>query len=80
MGWDGIDAYKAALAGWSTRTIEDLPFRHHRKEGERDGARRWRGPLRVGLVLHGLSVLVPRGAGPAPGPKSPPRWRWFPPT
>jgi glycosyltransferase involved in cell wall biosynthesis len=40
MGWDGIDAYKAALAGWSTRTIEDLPFRHHRKEGERDGARR----------------------------------------
>jgi poly-beta-1,6-N-acetyl-D-glucosamine synthase len=40
MGWDGIDAYKALLAGWSTRTIEDLPFRHHRLEGERDGARR----------------------------------------
>jgi biofilm PGA synthesis N-glycosyltransferase PgaC len=40
MGWDGIDAYKAALAGWSTKTIEDLQFRHHRKEGERDGARR----------------------------------------
>lgn len=40
MGWDGIDVYKAGLAGWETRTLTDLPFRHHRREGERDGARR----------------------------------------
>ena len=40
MGWDGIDVYKAALAGWRTRTLADLRFDHHRREGERDGARR----------------------------------------
>jgi glycosyltransferase involved in cell wall biosynthesis len=40
MGWDGIDALKAGLAGWKTRTLVDLPFFHHRAEGERDGARR----------------------------------------
>lgn len=39
MGWDGIDQLKAELRGWTTRTIVDLPFRHHRAEGERDGAR-----------------------------------------
>jgi biofilm PGA synthesis N-glycosyltransferase PgaC len=43
MGWDGIDALKAAVAGWKTRTLLDLPFRHHRREGERDGRRAaWR--------------------------------------
>lgn len=40
MGWDGIDVYKAALAGWRARTLVDLRFDHHRREGERDGARR----------------------------------------
>lgn len=40
MGWDGIDEIKANLRGWTTRTIVDLPFRHHRVEGERDGAAR----------------------------------------
>jgi hypothetical protein len=39
MGWDGIDALKANLAGWETRLLDDLPFRHHRAEGERDGSR-----------------------------------------
>jgi biofilm PGA synthesis N-glycosyltransferase PgaC len=38
IGWDTVDAVKAALAGWRTRTLGDLPFRHHRPEGERDGA------------------------------------------
>lgn len=40
MGWDGIDAVKAAMHGWTTRTLPDLPFQHHRREGDRDGARR----------------------------------------
>jgi glycosyltransferase involved in cell wall biosynthesis len=40
MGWDGIDALKAELKGWQTRTITDLPFRHHRVEGGRDASRR----------------------------------------
>ncbi|HEV3477929.1 MAG TPA: glycosyltransferase family 2 protein [Gaiellaceae bacterium] len=40
MGWDGVDELKANLRGWSTRTLADVPFRHHRREGERDGARR----------------------------------------
>jgi biofilm PGA synthesis N-glycosyltransferase PgaC len=40
MGWDGIDAVKAAMAGWRTRTLPHLPFHHHRTEGEREGERR----------------------------------------
>jgi asparagine synthase (glutamine-hydrolysing) len=37
MGWDGIDELKARLSGWTTRTLVELPFRHHRSEGARDG-------------------------------------------
>ena len=40
MGWDGIDQIKANMHGWTTRTLTDLPFRHHRREGERDGSRK----------------------------------------
>jgi glycosyltransferase involved in cell wall biosynthesis len=40
MGWDGIDRLKANMRGWRTGTLVSLPFQHHRKEGERDGARR----------------------------------------
>jgi glycosyltransferase involved in cell wall biosynthesis len=40
QGWDEIDSIKAQLAGWSARTLVDLPFRHHRPEGARDGGRR----------------------------------------
>ena len=39
LGWDGIDEIKAALRGWRTRTLLDLPFYHHRREGEREGPR-----------------------------------------
>jgi glycosyltransferase involved in cell wall biosynthesis len=39
MGWDGIDALKAGLAGWETRIVTGLHFRHYRIEGERDGRR-----------------------------------------
>jgi biofilm PGA synthesis N-glycosyltransferase PgaC len=37
VGWDGIDVVKANLRGWRTATFLDLPFYHHRREGERDG-------------------------------------------
>jgi glycosyltransferase involved in cell wall biosynthesis len=39
MGWDGIDAVKAHLRGWSTRTFPDFAYRHHRVMGARDGTR-----------------------------------------
>jgi hypothetical protein len=40
MGWDGIDVLRATMRGWETATLPDLTFRHHRREGERDGRRR----------------------------------------
>ncbi len=39
LGWDVVDEIQARLRGWSTRSVADLPFRHHRRVGERDGAR-----------------------------------------
>jgi poly-beta-1,6-N-acetyl-D-glucosamine synthase len=39
LGWDGIDELKANARGWHTAAFTDLPFYHHRREGERDGAR-----------------------------------------
>lgn len=38
LGWDGVDEFKANARGWVTRVLVDVPFRHHRVEGERDGA------------------------------------------
>src|SRR5262245_30612671 len=35
-GWDGIDQLQARARGWRTRTFNELPFRHHRAEGEHD--------------------------------------------
>lgn len=40
FGWDTIDELKAQLRGWSTRTIADIPFFHHRATGARDGNKR----------------------------------------
>jgi glycosyltransferase involved in cell wall biosynthesis len=37
-GWDGIDQLKARARGWETKTLTDLPFRHHRIEGSEDGS------------------------------------------
>lgn len=37
VGWDGIDELKANVRGWRTAIVHDLPFRHHRFVGERDG-------------------------------------------
>jgi glycosyltransferase involved in cell wall biosynthesis len=43
MGWDSIDLFKAHVKGWKTAAFLDLPFKHHRTEGSRDGptAARW---------------------------------------
>ena len=41
VAWDGIDEFKANARGWRTEAFENLPFRHHRREGERDGTT-WR--------------------------------------
>jgi biofilm PGA synthesis N-glycosyltransferase PgaC len=51
MGWDGIDEVRAHLRGWTTRTLAELRFRHHRLEGERDG-RRWRAWAARGRASH----------------------------
>ncbi len=39
MGWDSLDLMKANMTGWRTEVVPDLPFRHHRAEGKRDGSR-----------------------------------------
>lgn len=51
MGWDGIDELKANVRGWETAAFLDLPFRHHRREGERDGSR-WRAWRSQGEIAH----------------------------
>jgi glycosyltransferase involved in cell wall biosynthesis len=53
VAWDGLDEFKANAHGWRTITFEDLPFRHHRREGERDGSA-WRARLNQGLAAHYL--------------------------
>lgn len=50
LGWDGTDEFKANARGWTTRTLVDLPFHHHRAEGERDGA--WRSRVEQGRIAH----------------------------
>jgi biofilm PGA synthesis N-glycosyltransferase PgaC len=39
MGWDGLDEVRVGLRGYRTRTIVDVPFRHHRPEGGRERGR-----------------------------------------
>jgi glycosyltransferase involved in cell wall biosynthesis len=39
VGWDGIDEIQAQLAGYTTGTMLDLPFEHHRPEGLRESSR-----------------------------------------
>jgi glycosyltransferase involved in cell wall biosynthesis len=40
MGWDGLDQLRAATRGWKVGRVPGLQFRHHRREGARDGSRR----------------------------------------
>jgi glycosyltransferase involved in cell wall biosynthesis len=58
LGWDGIDEAKARARGWRTRTLVDLGFRHHRREGERDASRfhRW---AEVGRSAHYMGYRIP---------------------
>jgi N-acetylglucosaminyl-diphospho-decaprenol L-rhamnosyltransferase len=51
MAWDGIDEMRANAAGWRTGVILDLPFRHHRPEGVRDGSAR-RARMAQGRAAH----------------------------
>jgi len=50
LGWDGIDEFKANARGWRTHIVRELEFRHHRKEGERDGG--WRSRVEQGQFAH----------------------------
>ncbi len=62
-GWDGIDEVKAAVRGWQTTTFADLPFRHHRRVGTRDGRRsvHWRDQGRAAHYIgYRFSYLVMR--------------------
>lgn len=54
MGWDGIDVVKARTYGWRTATLRELPFYHHRREGERDGSRwaAWTAQGRAARHMH----------------------------
>lgn len=50
MGWDGIDELKAAIKGWRTTTVAEVPFFHHRGLGEREPRlAKW---LRQGEMAH----------------------------
>lgn len=64
LGWDGIDEFRANARGWSTRTITDLPFHHHRPEGSRDGS--WHSRVEQGRAAHYMgyrpSYLLMRAA------------------
>jgi hypothetical protein len=54
MGWDGIDEVQANARGWRTGTLTDLPFRHHRREGEREAHRRavWTAEGEIAHYMH----------------------------
>jgi glycosyltransferase involved in cell wall biosynthesis len=53
VGWDGLDEFRANARGWQTTAFEDLPFRHHRREGERDGTP-WAARRNQGNAAHYL--------------------------
>jgi glycosyltransferase involved in cell wall biosynthesis len=53
VAWDGVDEFKANSRGWRTAAFEELPFRHHRREGERDGTA-WRARRNQGNAAYYL--------------------------
>ena len=64
FGWDTIDELKAQLHGWSTRTIAEIGFFHHRTTGARDGSRRnWEAQGQLAWYLqYRLPYLLARTA------------------
>jgi glycosyltransferase involved in cell wall biosynthesis len=67
MGWDGIDVLRAQARGWRTATFPDLPFRHHRGEGGREGRfAAWSARGRAAYYMHYRpAFLVLRALGHA---------------
>ena len=75
LGWDGLDELQATVRGWRTATLLDLPFRHHRRVGERDGQRRvfWEAEgrlahymgYRVGYLMARVAYRAVRERDPA---------------
>lgn len=53
VAWDGVDEFKANSRGWRTKAFEELHFRHHRREGERDG-NAWRAYRNLGEAAYYL--------------------------
>jgi len=53
VAWDGVDEFKANARGWRTVAFEELPFRHHRREGQRDGSA-WRARANQGDAAYYL--------------------------
>ena len=58
VAWDGVDEFKANSRGWRTATFEELPFRHHRREGERDGTP-WKARRNQGHAAYYLGYRFP---------------------
>jgi hypothetical protein len=64
-GWDEIDSIKAQIRGWRVRTLPELPFRHHRSVGTRDGPRgkQWAAQGRTARFMgYRFSYLLVRAA------------------
>ncbi len=57
IAWDGVDEFKANARGWRTAAFEDIPFRHHRREGARDGGA-WRARANQGAAAHYLGYRL----------------------
>ena len=56
MGWDGIDELKARVAGWTTRSLDDVPFKHYRPLGARE--RRWDKWIGQGRAAHYMGYRI----------------------
>ncbi len=79
MGWDTVDELEAQLKGWTTRSVANIPFKHHRATGERDGGNRSWESQGVLAWYSGISRAVPRNAygvsrRPRPRRTSNPLW------
>jgi glycosyltransferase involved in cell wall biosynthesis len=57
IAWDGVDEFKANVRGWRTIAFEGLPFRHHRREGERDGST-WKARRNQGSAAYYLGYRL----------------------